>query len=102
LGLDGQAIEDFERSVAAVPAGETRSQYLHRAYLLQSQVDIGAWDAAAQTVEELIPLTREVASTRTVVLLRDVPKQLALRAKVPPSFREMMGVFTATLDEAPV
>jgi hypothetical protein len=102
LGLPGQAIDRFERSVTATPADEIRSQYLHRAYLLQAQVDIGAWDAAEQTIQQLIPLSREVASTRTVVLLRDIPKQLAPRAKVPPSFHEIMGVFTATLDEAPV
>jgi hypothetical protein len=101
LGLSSQAIDHFERSVAATPADEIRSQYLHRAYLLQAQVDIGGWDAAEQTVQQLVPLSREVGSVRTVVLLRDLPKQLAVRAKVPPSFREMMGVFTATLDEAP-
>jgi hypothetical protein len=101
LGLPGQAIEDFERSVAATPTDEIRSQYLHRAYLLQAQVDVGAWDAAERTVQQLGPLSQEVGSVRTVVLLRDLPKQLAVRAKVPPSFQEMMGVFTATLDEAP-
>jgi hypothetical protein len=102
LGLPGEAVGQFERSVSAIPADEIRSQYLHRAYLLQAQVDVGAWEAAGQTIEQLIPLSREVASTRTVVVLRDVPKQLALRAKVPPSFHEIMGVLTATLDEAPV
>jgi transcriptional regulator with XRE-family HTH domain len=102
LGLSGQAIDHFERSVAATPADEIRSQYLHRAYLLQAQVDLSAWDAAEQTIRQLVPLSQEVGSVRTVVLLRDLPNQLALRAKVPPPFREMMGVFTATLDEAPV
>jgi hypothetical protein len=102
LGLSGPAMEDFERSVAATPTDEIRSQYLHRAYLLQEQVDVGAWDAAERTVQQLGPLSQEVGSVRTVVLLRDLPKQLAVRAKVPPSFREMMGVFTATLDEAPI
>ena len=101
LGLSGQAIDLFERSVAATPADETRSQYLHRAYLLQAQVDVNAWDAAEQTIQQLVPLSQEVGSVRTVVLLRDLPMQLAVRAKVPSSFREMMGVFTATLDEAP-
>jgi hypothetical protein len=102
LGLSGQAIDHFERSVTATPADEIRSQYLHRAYLLQAQADIGAWDAAEQTIQQLVPLSREVASTRTVVLLRDIPKQLALRPGVPPGFHEIMGVFTANLDEAPV
>ena len=73
LGLSSQAIDRFEQSVTATPADEIRSQYLHRAYLLQAQVDVGAWDAAEQTIRQLIPLSREVASTRTVVLLRDIP-----------------------------
>jgi hypothetical protein len=81
LGLSGQAIDNFERSVSATPADETRSQYLHRAYRLQAQADIGAWDAADQTIRQLIRLSREVGSTRTVVLLRDIPRQLAIRAK---------------------
>jgi hypothetical protein len=34
LGLASQAINKFERSVLAIPATETRSQYVHRAYLL--------------------------------------------------------------------
>jgi hypothetical protein len=101
LGLSGEAIDHFERSVAATPADEIRSQYLHRSYLLQAQVDVGAWDSAEHTVQQLGPLSHEVGSVRTVVLLRDLPRQLAVRAKVPPSFREMMEVFTATLDEAP-
>ena len=101
LGLCGRAIDHFERSVAATPADEIRSQYLHRAYLLQAQVDIGAWDAAEQTIQQLVPLSREVASTRTVVLLRDIPSQLAVRAKVPAAFYEQVGMLTATLDEAP-
>ena len=102
LGLSGQAIDHFERSVAATPADEIRSQYLHRAYLLQAQVDIGAWDAAEQTIQQLVPLSREVGSNRTEVLLRGIPGQLALRPKVPPAFREQVGMLTATLDEAPV
>ena len=47
LGLSGKAIDHFERSVMAIPANEIRSQYVHRAYLLQSQVDNNTWDAAA-------------------------------------------------------
>src|SRR5580658_10479713 len=46
LGSAGQAITHFERSVAATPATEIRSQYLHRAYLLQAQVDNSTWDDA--------------------------------------------------------
>jgi len=102
LGLSGQAIDHFERSVAATPADEIRSQYLHRAYLLQAQVDTGAWDAAEQTIQQLVPLSREVGSNRTEVLLRGIPGQLALRPKVPPAFQEQVGMLTTILDEAPV
>lgn len=49
LGLAGKAIDDFERSVMATPTDEIRSQYLHRAYLLQSQVDNNTWAAAERT-----------------------------------------------------
>ena len=72
LGLPERAITQFERSVIATPATEIRSQYLHRAYLLQAQVDNGTWDDAEQTIRQLLPLSTEVASTRTVVLLRNI------------------------------
>ena len=101
LGLFGQAIDRFEQSVTATPADEIRSQYVHRAYLLQAQVDVGAWDAADQTIKQLIPLSREVASTRTVVLLRDISRQLALRPTVPAAFHETFGLLAATWDMVP-
>ena len=41
----------------AIPADEIRSQYVHRAYLLQAQVDTSTWDAAEQTIRQLIPLS---------------------------------------------
>jgi hypothetical protein len=102
LGLPGQAVEHFERSVMAIPADEIRSQYLHRASLLQAQVDNGTWGDAARTIEQLIPLCREVASTRTVVLLRDIPRQLAKRPAVPAVFREQADMLSAALIEAPI
>jgi hypothetical protein len=102
LGLTSQAVDQFERSVIAIPADEIRSQYVHRAYLLQAQVDNSAWDAAGQTIRQLIPLSREVASTRTVVLLRGIPGQLARNAKVPSAFQEQAAMLSAALDEAPV
>ena len=70
----------------ATPTDEIRSQYLHRAYLLQSQVDNGTWVAAERTARELIPLAREVASTRTAVILRSVSSQLAMNSRVPSGF----------------
>jgi hypothetical protein len=93
---------DFERSVAATPATEIRSQYLHRAYLLQAQVDNSIWDAAEQTIRQLLPLLAEVASTRTVVLLRGILVQLMRNAKIPPALQEQTMMLSAALDEAPV
>jgi hypothetical protein len=102
LGLATRAITLFERSMAATPATEIRGQYIHRAYLLQAQVDNSTWDAAEQTIRQLLPLSAEVASTRTVVLLRKIIRQLAVRDKVPPSFQEQAAMLHAALDEAPV
>ena len=101
LGLASKAIDDFERSVMATPADEIRSQYLHRAYLLQSQVDNNTWAAAERTARELIPLAREVASTRTAVILRSISSQLAMNSRVPSGFQEQFSALRRTLDESP-
>ena len=101
LGLVGEAIDHFEQSVMATPADEIRSQYLHRAYLLQSQVDNNTWDAAERTAEQLIPLSREVASTRTTVILRSISGQLAKRAKVSSGFQDQFSMLCTALDESP-
>ena len=69
---------------------------------LQAQVDTSTWDAAEQTIRQLIPLSKEVASTRTVVLLRDIPGQLARNARVPGAFQEQVAMLSAALDESPV
>ena len=103
LGLAGQALTRFEASVMATPATETRSQYLHRSYLLQAQVDTCSWAAAEETVQQLVPLAMEVASTRTVVLLRNILAQLAsTRGKIPATFQEQAAKLIAVLDMAPV
>jgi hypothetical protein len=101
LGLVTEAIDHFERSVMATLADEIRSQYLHRAYLLQSQVDNSTWDAAERTAGQLIPLSREVASTRTAVILRSISGQLAKRAKVPSGFQDQFSMLCTALDESP-
>jgi hypothetical protein len=101
LGLASKAIDDFERSVMATPADEIRSQYLHRAYLLQSQVDNNTWEAAERTARELIPLSREVASTRTTVILRSISSQLAMNSRVPSGFQEQFSALRGALDESP-
>jgi hypothetical protein len=100
LGLASKAIDHFERSVMAIPADEIRSQYVHRAYLLQSQVDNNTWDAAERTIQQLIPLSREVASTRTVVILRSIPGQLAKHGKVSSGFQDQFSLLRAALDES--
>jgi hypothetical protein len=102
LGMPERAIAQFERSVIATPLTEIRSQYLHRAYLLQAQVDNATWDDAEQSIRQLLPLSTEVASTRTVVLLRKVTSQLAAHPRVPPALREQVTTLNAALDQAPV
>lgn len=102
LGLAGRAITGFERSVAVTPATEIRSQYLHRAYLLQGQADNKSWDSAEETIQQLRPLTTEVASTRTVVLLRNILRQLAAHDNIPSSLQEQAMMLRSALDEAPV
>lgn len=102
LGQASRSITHFEQSVIATPATEIRSQYLHRSYLLQSQVDNSTWNAAEQTIQQLLPLAAEVASTRTVVLLRRILLQLATRDKVPVTVQERAAMLNAALDEAPV
>jgi len=69
---------------------------------LQSQVDNATWGAAEQTIRELLPLATEVASTRTVVLLRNALRRLASHDKVPSTLEEQANMLSVTLDEAPV
>ena len=102
LGMPERAIAQFERSVIATPTTEIRSQYLHRAYLLQAQVDNATWDDAEQSIRQLLPLSTEVASTRTVVLLRKVTSQLAAHPRVPSTLQEQVTMLNAALDQAPV
>jgi tetratricopeptide (TPR) repeat protein len=102
LGMPERAIAQFERSVIATPQTEIRSQYLHRAYLLQAQVDNATWDAVEESIRQLLPLSSEVASTRTVVLLRKVSHQLETHPRVPSALREQVTVLNAALDQAPV
>ncbi|HYZ57474.1 MAG TPA: hypothetical protein VE733_28785 [Streptosporangiaceae bacterium] len=103
LGLASSAITNFEQSVIAVPAPEIRSQYVHRAHLLQAQVDNQTWTAAEETIRQLLPLSSEVASARAVVLLRNVLAQLAAtRAKVPAALQEQAAQLSAALEVAPI
>jgi transcriptional regulator with XRE-family HTH domain len=65
LGDHVGALPLFERSVEATPAGETRSQFLHRAHLLEAQVIARSWDGAGTTIAQLEPLALQVSSRRT-------------------------------------
>jgi transcriptional regulator with XRE-family HTH domain len=102
LGMPARAITQFERSVIATPATEIRSQYLHRTYLLQAQVDNATWGDAEQSIQQLLPLSSEVASTRTVVLLRKISSQLSADPRVPSALRDQVTLLNAALDQAPV
>jgi hypothetical protein len=102
LGFTGRAIAFFERSVIATPATEIRSQYLHRAYLLQAEVDNSSWGDAEETIRQLLPLSAEVASTRTVVLLRRILNQLGLHDNISPGLKEQAVMLSTALDQAPV
>lgn len=86
LGKATLAVEQFERSVAATASHQVRSRYLHLAYLLAVQAQVGAWSDADATLGLLMPLVDEVASRRTVALLtRSLPKFRELQ--VPTSTR---------------
>jgi hypothetical protein len=102
LGNYGRAVTDFERSVIATAATETRSQYLHRAYLLQAQVEVRAWQDAEATIGQLQSLAAEVASTRTVVLLRGVVAKFdTVREGAPMNTEDQFAQLSRALDSAP-
>jgi hypothetical protein len=71
LGDRNHALDHFELSVEATPPHETRSQYLHRAYLLKAQTLSQSWDAAVETMKQLRPLTLHVASNRSMRIIRE-------------------------------
>ena len=93
------AIEEFEHSVEATQPTEIRSQYLHRAYLLQAQMEMGAWQDFEKTVQSIIPLAPQVASTRTVVILRHVVERISQAEHlVPGNVSSSTAQLAATLD----
>ena len=98
LGKHTWGVDYFERSVAATPAGEVRSQYLHRAYLLRAEVEQKAWSEAESTAASLRPLAVEVASTRTDRLLQQLPVT-QLRMTAPSRVRDAI-IDLASLTEA--
>jgi hypothetical protein len=102
LGFASRAIVFFEQSMIATPPTEIRGQYIHGAYLLQAQVDNSSWTDAEQTIRRLLPLSAEVASTRTVVLLRKIILQLGTRDNVSANLKDQAAQLSAALDKAPV
>jgi hypothetical protein len=96
------AITEFEHSVEATAPSETRSQYLHRAYLLQAQVDVGSWTDAEATTRSIVPLVSQVASTRTVVILRRIITQVAGTQGTPDGVATSMAQLSVALDSSPI
>lgn len=94
LGRGTLGVDFFERSVEAIPDGEVRSHYVHRAYLLQAQVAQGAWAGSEHTAASLLPLALEVASTRADRLLEGVVSSVS-RASLPGSVADSIGELTA-------
>ena len=98
LGMP-QAVIQFERSALGVPANEIRSQYVHRSYLLQAQVENKSWAAAESTIREIVPLPAQVASTRAAVLLRNVLAHIETeRVKLPSGLLEQASKLSSALD----
>lgn len=94
LGRGNRGVDFFERSVDAIPDGEVRSHYVHRAYLLQAQVDQRAWAGAEETASSLLPLTLQVASTRADRLLERILRG-GPGTGVPGSVADSIGELTA-------
>jgi hypothetical protein len=103
LGHSGRAITEFEHSVAATAASEIRSQYLHKSYLLKAQVELRSWADAEVTIRDLLPLVGQVASTRTVVLLRGTLALLAsMSGKIPSGILDQSAILDSALKAAPL
>ncbi|MGL5866077.1 MAG: helix-turn-helix domain-containing protein [Dermatophilaceae bacterium] len=100
LGNPKDALRRFEHSVAVVPPGETRSRYLHLAYLLGAQCAAGAWSETDTTFERLAPLVRDVASRRTRILLSHLVPASAVHAprSAKASFERLHRLLAATHD----
>lgn len=98
----GSATDGFEHSVEATAPNETRNQYSHRAYLLQAQVEVALWNEIEGTVKSIIPLVHQVASTRSVVVLRKVISQVTESERTPDSVDTSIAELAAALDASPV
>lgn len=100
LGMTGPSMSEFYRSVEMIPEGETRRQYVHRAYLLRAQIDTGSWSDVETTIRSLVPLVDQVASNRTVAILGDAVGRISDRPSVPGRIMEQVSLLSSALDAA--
>lgn len=101
LQPSGAALPEFEHSVEATDPNEMRSQYLHRAYLLQAQISASSWGEAEQTINTLLPLIPQVESTRTKVLIRESIATIASGSqKAPDGIQTGIAKLGIALDDA--
>ncbi|MGL5809804.1 MAG: hypothetical protein ACRCYQ_07670 [Nocardioides sp.] len=100
LGALSAAVDAFERSVAACPRSETRSRYLHTAYLLGAQVAVQSWTTAVTTLGSLIPLAEEVTSARTRALIDRTLRRMETGG-APPELREMGSRLNLAMTRSP-
>ncbi|MGQ0777404.1 MAG: helix-turn-helix domain-containing protein [Pseudonocardiales bacterium] len=99
LGRPREAVERFERSVAATAPHQVRSRYLHLGYLLGAQVEVNSWSEVEATMHQIATMVGDVASTRTVVLLGRILSKLR-QEHVPASTRETAEQLTLLLSQA--
>ena len=97
LGRPGEAVEKFEHSVWGKTAHQIRGRYLHLGYLLNAQVQVGAWSDAERTMRQIATMVSDVSSTRTVVLLTGILPKLQ-HERVPASTRETAEQLRMLLD----
>lgn len=102
LGYGGRALERFQHSVAAGPSTGVRSQYIHQSYLLRAQAEVGDWSAIEGSAEEMESLISDVASTRTVVLLRSVVERYGGAGSAPKKVQEALGRLGEQISLAPL
>ncbi|GEC29528.1 hypothetical protein PSA01_65570 [Pseudonocardia saturnea] len=85
LGDVAGALNAFERSADAVPDGETRSKFIHRANLARAQVRARSWDQARDTLAHLQPLALQVASGRTGAVVTSTIEALRKHGSAAPA-----------------
>lgn len=100
VGQHGHALELFARSVEATPETEVRSQFLHRAYLLQAQLDVRSWNDAETSIPRLAHLSAEVGSPRTTTILRASISEATRASTTPRGLVDSVKELDYALDQA--